>query len=72
MNDAIRAAATTTRAATIVPLDEVFTPGFIYRAYMRWHGRRVRVRHSDGIHLSLRGSEIAERFVERALRLPRR
>ena len=71
VDDSIRAAAKTS-TATLVPLDEVFTPGFMYRAYMRWHGRRVRVRHSDGIHLSLRGSEIAERYVERALRLPRR
>jgi hypothetical protein len=57
---------------TIVPLDHVFTPGFVYRRSMPWRGRLVRVRHSDGIHLSLEGSVIAERLVEPGLALPHR
>jgi hypothetical protein len=71
-NFAARAAAREVPGTTIVPLDEVFTPGFQYRATMPYRGRLVRVRHTDGIHLSLAGSRIAERIVERALSLPRR
>lgn len=70
VNIAARVAASTTPGALIVPLDTIFTPGLRYRAFMTWHGRRVRVRHSDGIHLSLEGSSIAERLLEPVLELP--
>ena len=69
VNAAVRTAAAAS-GQTVVPLDEVFTPGFAYRAVMPWHGRQVRVRLSDGIHLSPDGSGIAERFAQRALELP--
>jgi hypothetical protein len=72
INYADRFAARRIRGVTVVPVDDVFTPGFRYRATMRYRGRRVRVRGSDGIHLSLDGARILERIVERELRLPPR
>ena len=68
VNAAIRQAAEGLRGVRIVRLDQVFTPGGRYREVMTYRGRRVRVRGDDGIHLTLRGSEIAAGKVYAALR----
>lgn len=55
----------------VVRLDHVFTPGGVYRDVMTYRGRRVRVRESDGLHLSVEGAEIAAAKVTAALRAAR-
>ena len=52
---------------TVLRLDLVFTPdGF--REVMPYRGRNVRVRVSDGIHMTIAGSAIAAKLVAAALR----
>jgi hypothetical protein len=55
----------------IVRFDEFFTPGGVYRDAMTYRGRRVRVRESDGIHLSLEGARIASDRLKIELRAAR-
>jgi len=47
---------------------EVFTPKGRFRRTMRWQGKRVVVRQSDGIHLSWTGAAIAAGLVKKAMR----
>jgi len=66
-NDAVnaglaRAVAGLHRAA-VLDMAALFTPGGVYRAYMTDRGVRVRVRQSDGVHLSAAGAAIAVRAV---------
>jgi lysophospholipase L1-like esterase len=56
------------RVVTLLRADHIFTPGFRYRDTMRDRGRRVRVRQSDGIHLSIAGARIVVRVIVRKLR----
>lgn len=51
-----------------INLYKIFTPGGKYRDYMRWGGRTARVRESDGIHLTMAGSEIVAGVVVKAMR----
>lgn len=71
VNAAVMKAAEGLPRVRIVRLDEVFTPGGVYRDVITYRGRRVRVRESDGIHLSLEGAEIAAARVTAALRAAR-
>lgn len=71
VNAAVRKAAEGIPRVRLVQLDEVFTPGGVYRDVMTYRGRRVRVRESDGIHLSLEGARIAAEKVTAALRAAR-
>ena len=59
VNAALRRAAAGLPTVAVVPADDIFTPGGVYRP---------RVREPDGIHLSLAGSRIAARHVLAALR----
>ncbi|HEX2071332.1 MAG TPA: GDSL-type esterase/lipase family protein [Thermoleophilaceae bacterium] len=59
VNAAIRRAARRTRGARVVPIDRIFTPGFVYRDSMIWRGRSVTVRQGDGVHLNNTGASIA-------------
>lgn len=59
VNAAIRQAARRTRGAHVVPIDRIFTPGFVYRDTMIWGGRNVTVRQGDGVHLNNTGASIA-------------
>lgn len=68
VNAAIERAATGLPAVRLVRLDDVFTPGGIYRTFLRRNGRRVRVRNADGVHLTVPGTKIAAGEVLRALR----
>ena len=70
-NAAVTKAAEGLPRVRIVRLDRVFTPGGVYRDVMTYHGRRLRVRESDGIHLSLPGARIAAEKVAAALRAAR-
>lgn len=68
VNEALERAAAGLPTVQTLPLDEVLSPGWRYRASIRYRGRQVRVRLSDGAHLSLPGARIAAREVIRALR----
>lgn len=69
VNKAIkRAAATFSGVVHVVDIAKTFTPGFRFRQYMTWRGKRTNVRAPDGVHLSPAGASIAEALVERALR----
>jgi uncharacterized protein len=56
------------RRVRLVELNHLFTPHGRYRASMRWHGHRHRVRQRDGIHLSVSGAAIAAAIVARKMR----
>jgi hypothetical protein len=66
-----RAAAGLQDDVRLVDLEQVFTPGGRFRRSMRIHGRRVRVRQSDGVHLNATGAELAARLVVQAIRRDR-
>ena len=59
VNAAIRQAARRTRGAKVVPIDRIFTPGFVYRDTIMWGGRNVAVRQGDGVHLNNNGARYA-------------
>jgi lysophospholipase L1-like esterase len=61
VNAAIRRAARRMRGARVVPIDRIFTPGFVYRDTLIRGGRRVAVRQGDGVHLNDAGASIAAR-----------
>lgn len=67
VNAAVRRAAPEATRTTLVRLDQVLTPGFEYRDFMTYRGRRLRVRADDGVHLSVAGSSIA---VDLLMRVP--
>lgn len=68
VNEATRRAAEGFPAVTRVRLDTIFSPDGRYHANLLTHGRQVRVRSADGVHLSAAGTEIAAAAVVRALR----
>jgi hypothetical protein len=55
----------------LIHLDKFFTPGGRFRASMPVHGRRVRVRQKDGIHLSTAGASLAASIVIRTMKRDR-
>jgi lysophospholipase L1-like esterase len=67
VNAALHRAAAGLSGVSVIPADEIFTPGGKYRAWMRYQGRRVHVREPDGIHLSIAGARIAAEYVIAAL-----
>lgn len=54
--------------AHLIDAWEVFTPEGRFRRTMRWQGKRVVVRQSDGVHLSWTGATIAAGLVRDAMR----
>lgn len=71
VNAAIRQAARRTPGARVVPIDRIFTPGFVYRDAIVWGGRHVGVRQGDGVHLNNAGASIAAQKVIARLRANR-
>jgi len=71
VNAAIRRAARDVRGAHVVPIDRIFTPGFVYRDTLMWGGRNVHVRQGDGVHLNNAGASIAAQKTIRRLRANR-
>jgi hypothetical protein len=53
--------------ASVLDMAGLFTPGAVYRDDMTINGRTVRVRESDGIHLSPEGAAIAAGAVVQGL-----
>jgi lysophospholipase L1-like esterase len=52
----------------IVDLRRTFTPDDRFHQSIRWHGRSVSVRQSDGTHLNVAGARIAASIIIRAMR----
>jgi lysophospholipase L1-like esterase len=72
VNAALRkAAAGARRDVRLIELDKVFTPGGRYRDTMRIGHRNVRVRQSDGVHLSTAGASLAASILIHTLRAER-
>ena len=68
VNAAIEVAAQPYRAQVrVLDMDELFTPGGRYRDAMEVDGRRQIVREPDGIHLNVRGAELAADAVMEAV-----
>ena len=65
VNRAIREAAA--GHAELLDLVPVFTPGLQYRRTMRWKGKRVIVRQTDGVHIGQHGDWIASTLAIEAL-----
>ncbi len=63
VNAAVARAAQGLDRAAVVDAAAIFTPGGVYRDVMTDRGRSVRVRESDGVHLSPDGAAIAVRAV---------
>ena len=51
----------------LIHLNRVFTPRGRFRSAMRYHGRLLRVRQADGIHLTQAGAAIAANKVVAAI-----
>lgn len=68
VNQAILQAAKESNTTHVVDLRKTFTPRGKYRQTIRWRGRTVNVRESDGIHLNIAGSRIAAGIVVNQLR----
>ncbi len=68
VNAALALAAQGLTRVRLVDLATTFTPGGAYRKYLDRDGVRVRVRTSDGIHLTRAGARIASRLVMARLR----
>jgi hypothetical protein len=67
VNAAVVRAANGLERVTVLRLDLVFTPdGF--REVMPYRGHDVRVRVSDGIHMTIAGAAIAAKLVAATLR----
>lgn len=71
VNKGVRHAARGVRRVRVIHLNRVFTPRGRYRAYIRYRGRIVRARQSDGIHLAPGGAAIAAAIVARQIRTDR-
>jgi len=67
INAAVLRAAEGRAGAKVVRLDALFTPSG-FRETMPYRGQTVRVRQSDGVHLTTAGAAIAAEAIEKALR----
>jgi hypothetical protein len=52
----------------VLRIDLMFAPDGVYRDVIRYRGRDVRVRESDGVHLNIAGTAIAAKAVAEAIR----
>jgi lysophospholipase L1-like esterase len=68
VNRAVAMAASRTPTARVVPLASLLSPGGRFSAYITVHGRRLRVRQADGIHLAPAGAALAADAALAALR----
>lgn len=67
VNRAVLHAAEGMAGVAVLRLDLLFTPNG-YREFMRYRGQNVRVRQTDGLHLTAAGTAIAAEAAEKALR----
>ncbi len=67
VNAAIRRAAEDVPGAFVVPVDELLTPGGVYRPTAERGGKQVPIREDDGIHLTIAGARIVVAAVVEGL-----
>ena len=67
INIAVERAAVGLKGVKVLRIDLMFSPGG-YRDVIRYRGRDVRVRESDGVHLNVAGTAIAAKAVAEAIR----
>ena len=67
VNEGLRRAAALRPRARLVDLVPVFTPGFVYRDSLPQRGAPLRVRETDGIHISIDGAPIVASLIIEAL-----
>jgi hypothetical protein len=67
INIAVERAAQGLTGVKVLRIDKMFSPNG-YTDVIRWHGRNVRVRESDGVHLNVAGTAIAAKAVADAIR----
>ena len=67
INVAVERAAVGLKGVKVLRIDLMFSPGG-YREVIRYRGRDVRVRESDGVHLNVAGTAIAAKAVAEAIR----
>ena len=67
INVAVERAAEGLKGVKVLRIDLMFSPGG-YRDVIRYRGRDVRVRESDGVHLNIAGTAIAAKAVAEAIR----
>ena len=67
INVAVERAAVGLKGVKVLRIDLMFSPGG-YRDVIRYRGRDVRVRESDGVHLNVAGTAIAAKAVAEAIR----
>ena len=53
---------------TVIRVDQLFSPSGTYTEVIRYRGRDVRVRDSDGVHLNISGTAIVARLLAPAIR----
>jgi len=66
VNDAVERAAAGLQGVRVIRIDLMFSPNG-YQDVMTYRGRQVRVRESDGVHLSIAGTAIAAKAVVKAI-----
>ncbi len=66
VNVAVERAAAGLKGVKVIRIDLMFSPNG-YQDVMTYRGRQVRVRESDGVHLSVAGTAIAAKAVVRAI-----
>jgi len=52
----------------VIRIDQLFSPGGTYQEVIRYRGRDVRVRDSDGVHLNISGTAIAAQLLAPSIR----
>ncbi len=67
VNAAVSTAATGMARVRVIDVATLITPGGIYRDAMERHGRTVRLREDDGVHLAPGGARIVARRTASAL-----
>ena len=66
VNVAVERAAAGLKGVEVIRIDLMFSPNG-YQDVMTYRGRQVRVRESDGVHLSVAGTAIAAKAVVKAI-----
>ena len=52
---------------TVTRVDQLFSPDGTYADVIRYRGRDVRVRDSDGVHLNISGTAIMAQLLAHAI-----
>jgi hypothetical protein len=65
---AIERAAAGLEGVQVIRVDQLFAPAGTYTDVIRYRGRDVRVRDSDGVHLNISGTAIMAQLLAPAIR----